>query len=306
MAGPQNPLTRALRPVVEISAVARLWDNQTLARARIPIWLEGRAAVERAALGRDGVLGGQGVPCGDGTPLLLIPGFLAGDASLSLMAGWLRRLGYRPCRARIRANVDCSGRVLAGLEAQLERSADRHGRPVTIIGHSRGGALARMLAVLRPDLVEAIACLGSPLTDAFAVHPLVRTQIRAVAALGSLGVPGLFTHDCRTGDCCEQAREAAESPLPEGIRFLSVFSRTDGVVDWRACLDPQAEQVEVRSSHVGMAASAPVYRALGRWLAVRDAQAAGSTRTHAAGDTASALRGTGAGTAAGAGSAAAA
>jgi triacylglycerol lipase len=235
-------------------------------RAAIPMWLESRVGVERARLGRDGVLRGEGVPRGEGQPILLIPGFLAGDASLALMGRWLRDLGYRPCRARIRANVDCTERALVRLERQLEEASERHGQPVTIIGHSRGGVMARLLAVRRPELVAGIACLGSPLKDQFAVHPLVRLQIRAVAALGSLGLGGLFSNDCRDGGCCEEVRRQAEQPLPPQLPFLSVFSRTDGIVDWRSCLDAQAETVEARASHVGMAVSAPVYRILGEWL----------------------------------------
>lgn len=233
----------------------------------IPIWREGRIAFERAALRRDPVLRGQDVPRGDGAPVMLVPGFMAGDLTLSLMAGWLSRLGYQPCRAGIRANVDCSAKALTRLEAQLEGVAERYGRPVSVVGHSRGGSLARILAVRAPDLVERIVCLGSPLTDPLAVHPLVRAQVEAVAVLGSLGVHGLFSRGCFLGDCCAEVREHATAPFPPGVGFVSIYSRSDGVVDWRTCLDPAAEAVEVRSSHCGMAVNGEVYRAVGRALA---------------------------------------
>jgi pimeloyl-ACP methyl ester carboxylesterase len=252
-----------------------------LERLRIPIWREGRMALEHAELLRDPVLNGVDVPRGDGAPVLLAPGFLAGDLSLRTMARWLGGLGYRPCRAGIAANVDCTERSLERLEAQLERSADRFGRRVTIVGHSRGGAMARVLAVRRPELVSGIACLGSPLRDQFAVHPLVRGQVRAVALLGSLGVPGLFSFRCRDGCCAEAERDLA-AVFPEGVGFLSIYSRSDGVVDWRACLDPAAEAIEVRSSHCGMAINARVYRALGETLPHLSAGAARSWRSQAA------------------------
>ncbi len=235
-------------------------------RLQIPIWREASVGRERAALRRDPVLRGQGVPHGDGSPVLLIPGFLAGDLSLGVMARWLRQLGYRPTRAGIRANVDCTAKALDRLEEQLQRAAERHGRSVSIVGHSRGGTMARVLAVRRPDLVQAIVCLGSPITDQFDVHPLVRTQVRAVATLGSLGIPGLFTHGCKTG-CCAEALVEAQAPFPSGVRFASIYSRNDGIVAWRACLDPAAEQVEVHSSHVGMAVNPQVYREIARALA---------------------------------------
>ena len=245
-----------------------------LEQFRIPIWREGRVALERSVLLRDEVIKGNGIPHGDGAPVLLVAGFLAGDLSLSLMARWLKLIGYRPCRAGIVANIDCTDRVLRRLEHQLEGFAERHGRTVTVIGHSRGGTMARVLAVRRPDLVECVVSLGSPMTDELAVHPLVRAQVETVALLGSLGVPGLFSHGCSTGGCCQSAREQAAGPFPEGVGFTSVYSRSDGVVDWRACLDSAARHVEVASSHIGMAVNAEVYRVVADTLAFRRSAAA--------------------------------
>jgi pimeloyl-ACP methyl ester carboxylesterase len=229
---------------------------------RIPIWREGRVALERSALHRDGVLRGEGVVPGDGAPVVLVPGFLAGDLSLSLMARWLSRIGYRPCRAGIVANFDCTDRAVGRLEGELERFAERHGRSITVIGHSRGGTMARVLAVRRPDLVECIISLGSPIVDELAVHPFVRAQVEAVALLGSLGVPGLFSLGCSAGQCCRTAREQAIGPFPDEVGFTAVYSESDGIVDWRACLDPAARHVEVTSSHVGMAVNPEVFRAV--------------------------------------------
>jgi pimeloyl-ACP methyl ester carboxylesterase len=224
----------------------------------IPIWREGLATVERAMLTNNRVWRGEGVAPGDGQPVMLIPGFLAGDVSLGVMAQWLRRIGYRPCRAGIRANVDCTDRALGRLEDQLERHAERHGRTVTVIGQSRGGTMARILAVRRPDLVDGIICLGSPLVDQFAVHPFVRLQVHAVAMLGSLGIHGLFSHSCRD-DCCARANRELIGRFPGDVWFTSIYSHSDGIVDWRSCLDPAAEQVEVRSTHVGMGVNPAVY-----------------------------------------------
>jgi triacylglycerol lipase len=248
---------------------------------RIPIWRETRLALERAALARDPVLRGQGVPRGNGRPVLLVPGFLAGDMTLSLMAGWLRRLGHEPCQAGIRANVDCAARALARLEDQLERLAETHGRKAAIVGHSRGGSMARILAVRRPDLIDGIVCLGAPLTDQLAVHPLVRVHVETVALLGGLGVSGFFSRDCLSGPCCVQARRDAAAPFPEGVAFTSIYTRSDGVVDWRTCLDPAATLIEVGSSHCGMAANAEVFTAIGRALAPVSAFARPRSRVQA-------------------------
>jgi pimeloyl-ACP methyl ester carboxylesterase len=239
---------------------------------RIPIWGEARFALEHAALRRHPVFRGEGVPAGDGAPVLLVPGFLAGDVSLGVMAQWLKRIGYRPCRAGIRANVDCTSRALERLEDQLERFAERHARRVMIVGQSRGGSLARVLAVRRPDLVAGIVCLGSPVVDPLAVHPFVRAQVEAVALLGSLGIRGLFSHTCRFGACCRSARADAAAKWPENLPFTSVYSRSDGIVDWRSCLDPHAAHVEVRSSHCGMSVNAAVFEVVAEALAEPRAQ----------------------------------
>jgi triacylglycerol lipase len=234
---------------------------------RIPIWGESRFALEHAALRRHPVFRGEGVPGGDGAPVLLVPGFLAGDLSLRAMAQWLDRIGYRPCRAGMRANVDCTSRALERLEGQLVGFAGRHGRKVTIVGQSRGGSMARILGVRRPDLVAGVICLGSPVLDPLAVHPFVRAHVEAVALLGTLGLRGLFSHACQFGSCCRQARADATAPWPEQVGFTSVYSRSDGIVDWHACLDPHARHVEVHSSHAGMSVNPAVFEVVAEALA---------------------------------------
>lgn len=213
------------------------------------------------------MLRGEGVPRGDGAPVLMIPGFLAGDPSLRTMALWLRSIGYQPCRARMRVNVDCTSRAVGRLEEELASLVERHGRKALVVGQSRGGTMARLLAVRRPDLVDGIVTLGSPLMNQLAVHPLVRLHITWVGLLGSIGVPGLFHYGCGYGDCCAEAREQSEADLPRGVGFVSIYSRRDGIVDWRACLDPAAEHVEVDATHIGMSVHAGTYREVARALA---------------------------------------
>jgi triacylglycerol lipase len=234
---------------------------------RPPLWREARLGLEVAALLRDPVLRGRGLRDGRGRPVLLIPGFLAGDASLGPMAAWLKRAGYRPTRAGMRANVDCSGSLLPRLEERLERVVREQGMRAVVIGQSRGGALAKVLAVRRPELVAGVVTLGSPQLAPLAVHPLVRLQLQAVGTLGSLGAPGLFRRSCLDGECCADFWEQLAGPLPAGVGFVAVYSRSDGIVDWRACLDPCAEEhVEIASSHLGMAVNPAAWRAVGAAL----------------------------------------
>src|SRR2546430_283708 len=82
--------------------------------------------------------------------------------------------------------------------------------------------------------------------------------VPVVGALGSLGAPGLFSRDCITGDCCAEVRRTLEQAFRPDVGFVSIYSRWDGIVDWRACLDPEADHVDVRASHIGMAVNADV------------------------------------------------
>jgi hypothetical protein len=104
--------------------------------------------------------------------------------------------------------------------------------------------------------------LGSPVLDPLQVGPSVLRAVRSVARLGDLGVPRMFSSECGDGACCARFREDLLAPLPAGVRAVSIYSRSDGIVAWEACLDPSAEHVEVESSHAGMSVNARVYRVL--------------------------------------------
>ena len=234
--------------------------------------------LEAAALLRDPIFRGEGVKSGGGQPVLLLPGFLAGDDSLGLMTRWLRRTGYHTRSAAMRANIDCSTRAVDRLAARAEELAERHGRRVVLIGQSRGGTFARVMAVRRPDLVAGIVTLGSPLTASFDLHPAVRWQIRLIGALGTVGAPGMFGFNCIKGDCCGPFWADLRAPFPDDVGFVSIYSKSDGVVRWRSCLDSAAKHVEVRASHCGMAVNPGAYRAIATALA----RFARTERAHAA------------------------
>jgi pimeloyl-ACP methyl ester carboxylesterase len=244
-----------------------------------PLWRESRFGFELAGLMRSGVWRGEGVADGQRQPVLLVSGLLAGDESFVLMARWLKRTGHRPCRAGIATNVDCSGRSIERLERRLERLAEKSGQRVAIVGQSRGGSFARVLAVRRPDLVSGVVALGSPLRNSLDIHPVVRGSLYAMGALGTIGAPGLMRRSCLWGDCCTSFWEQLEADFPAGVGFVSIYSRTDGIVRWRSCLDPAAEQVEVRASHCGMGVNAETYRVVAQTLeGIRIAESADGGR----------------------------
>lgn len=234
---------------------------------------------------RSAVYAGAGVPDANGQPVFLIPGFLAGDNSLGLMTRWLRRTGHHTRKAGIRLNVNCSAVATERLTERVEALAESRGERVAVIGQSRGGTFAKVLAMRRPDLVSGIVTLGSPIVEPLAVHPLVRAQVYAVGLLGTLGTPGLFRHSCLWGDCCTSFFEDLAGPLPAETGYLSIYSKSDGVVRWQACLDPAAdEHLEVKASHCGMSLNADAYRAIAQALdRYRSADLAGGRTASAVG-----------------------
>lgn len=199
-------------------------------------------------------------------PVLLVPGFMAGDQSLAMLREWLRRRGARTAGAGLILNVDCAERAVCGIETRLRRLAERTGRRVVLIGQSRGGELARVAAVRNPDVVRTLVMLGSPVLDPLSVGQAVMSAVRSVARLGDLGLPGMFSSACADGECCTRFWEDLYAPLPEPVQAVSIYSKSDGIVSWRACLDSSAAHVEVDSSHSGMAVNVEVYRVLAEIL----------------------------------------
>jgi pimeloyl-ACP methyl ester carboxylesterase len=208
--------------------------------------------------------GNGGAP---GAPVLLIPGFMSTAAGMSVMAGWLRRRGHGVTQAPIGMNWDCAEASIDRLQGVLEKMSEEAGGPVAIVGHSRGGHMARVLAVRNPQRVAAIVTLGMPPLDRRAIHPVVQVPAAVVGLLGSARVPGLFGVGCFRGECCRGFRDDLHGPFPGGVPFTAVYSREDGIVDWRMAGDPAAERRDVRSSHVGMPVNAEVYEVIAGSLA---------------------------------------
>jgi pimeloyl-ACP methyl ester carboxylesterase len=191
---------------------------------------------------------------------------MAGDGSLSVLRGWLRRRGSRTSSAGMWLNVDCAERAVGRIEVSLLKLVEETGRRVVVIGQSRGGELGRVLAVRHPDAVSTLVMLGSPVVEPLSVGRPVLGALRLVALLGDLGVPGTFSTRCVDGECCAAFREDLRAPLQLDTRAVAMYSRSDGIVSWRACLDSGARQVEVESSHGGMSVNRAVYRVLAEIL----------------------------------------
>ena len=203
-------------------------------------------------------------------PVLFVPGFLAGDASLGLMSRTLRQQGHRTYRADVRANVGCTVAAGEQLEERLEAVAQRRGTRVRVVGHSLGGMLARGVAARRPDLVAGVVTLGSPMLAPGAHHASLARSVDLLVRLNRAGLRNLMAEECVAGTCAEESFAQARAPLPDDVDFTAIYSRRDGIVDWRACIDPAARAVEVRSSHLGMAFDPAVIAAVSEALRPRE------------------------------------
>jgi pimeloyl-ACP methyl ester carboxylesterase len=245
----------------------RVSDRETavvaVAEGRPSLLWEQRAALELGDLIAHPVYYGVGVPRGDGAPVLVLPGFLGSDEYLAILRGWLRRVGYRPYRSGIAFCAGSPFRLVRRMIGRAEEIAARHDRRLVIIGHSLGGVLGAAVARQRPELVEHVVTLGSPLCpDPRAVsHP-------AVAALGHLLIRETPV-DALLAEERVRERVLLSGPLPEDVRLTCLYTREDAVVSWDACFDgdPRSAAHEVRGTHCGLAWNTQVYRLLGSLLA---------------------------------------
>lgn len=185
-------------------------------------------------------------------PAVLVPGFISGDISMTILSRHLRRAGHRTFRSAIGANLGCSEAMLERLTTRLEQVVAAEGRKVALVGHSRGGMIVKLAARRRPDLVEGIVVLSAPVTGTLSIAPHVRKQLEVLFRLHARGWRAMISEDCVTGECAARIAAEFEAPFPTQLPYTSVYSRSDAIIDWQTCLDPQAELVEVDSAHTGM------------------------------------------------------
>jgi pimeloyl-ACP methyl ester carboxylesterase len=230
-----------------------------------PIWKESLWPVDWMVLRLSAVYYGVGVPKGDGSAVVLVPGFMGTDSYLYEMYMWLQRIGYRPYMSGIGLNAECPGRLTERLKKTMERAAFDTGKPVHLIGHSLGGIIGRRACQQRPDLAQQLIYLGSPV-QAVHAHPAIVAT--AVAMHTALSAASLQSKDCMTDHCACGFSRAVTGAIPGGVAHASIYTRADGVVDWH---DSQETDVrlnhEVGGTHIGLVFNPRAYRAIGKLLA---------------------------------------
>jgi len=228
-----------------------------------PMWmtlLESRAALEFASWQVFSPLL-ERLPKGDGHPVLVLPGFTAADRSTTRLRLLLRRLGYRTYGWRLGANIGPTPHVVEGLERRIDKILrDNDGRRISLIGWSLGGIFARVLARHQPNHFRQVITLGSP----FRMVPGDRSAVSALwDSVSHLHDESFF----------EPLLDESRPPLL--MPATSIYTRTDGVVHWRYCLDlkgPLAENIEVFGSHSGLGFNPSVGYAVADRLRLREGQ----------------------------------
>ncbi len=188
---------------------------------------------------------------------------------MTVMHGWLQRIGYSAHVSGIYFNVRASEHMLAGLRRRLNEIRAGSAARVTLVGHSRGGLLAKVLAQRQPDAIEQVIALGSPLADQSDITPLTQAAVGVVRTVNEIGfglrlrAEGRFAYDLKQAP-----------PVPT----TSIYTRSDDVVNFRSCIRPDIPSIAVWGSHNGLVINPEVYRLIGRLLA-RPRRGVGTPRT---------------------------
>lgn len=182
-------------------------------------------------------------PKGDGHPVMVLPGFTAGDDSTLSLRRFLTRLNYKTLPWLQGTNT---GRpeLLEGAMRRFYRTHHALETPISLVGQSLGGVFAREIAREFPDAVRCVITLGSPFatTDSTTVNPMMERLFERMS--------GMTVEEMRAQMPEVRLQQSLEMPA------TAVYSKEDGVVSWRTCIEPETEiteNIRVTGSHSGMA-----------------------------------------------------
>jgi pimeloyl-ACP methyl ester carboxylesterase len=192
---------------------------------------------------------------GNGEPVVVLPGFGAGDASTLLLRLYLSWLGYDAHGWNLGRNKGNVREKLPLVAAQIRQLSEQAGHVIDIVGWSLGGVIAREVARDNPELIRQIITLGSPV-------------------VGGAKYTSFGKHFEKQGvDLDEmEANIAARESTPLKVPVTSIYSKCDGIVAWQASIDrhnSQVEHLEVSATHLGLGLSPKVFEIIARKLAAR-------------------------------------
>ena len=232
------------------------------------VWTEALFGAEILLLHASPVYWGFGVPHGDGSAVIIIPGGLGTDLYLMELHAWLKRIGYRPYFSGIGVNAECPNLLIQRrLNQTIKKALHDTGRKIHLIGHSLGGVIARSVAGERPQDVASVTTLVAPIRGTAANRTVLQAaeavRLRILQEHGRGVLP-----DCYTGRCTCNFLDSLRRKIPKQMIETAIYTRHDGIVDWRYCrtMDPEID-VEVSGTHIGMAFNPTAYSVVAERLA---------------------------------------
>ena len=195
---------------------------------------------------------------GDGHPVLVLPGFMAGDRSTGALRSFVKDLGYESIAWDLGRNY-AKVEYLNQLIEKIEGIYHAHDEKVSLIGWSLGGVFARQLAKERPHMVRQVITLGSPFQGvseannaAWLYNILVKRQKIKEAD------PELF----------------ADLPHPAPVPTTCIYTKEDGIVPWQLCMEKEEtffhQNIQVRGSHLGLGVNPSVLKIVANRLLLKE------------------------------------
>jgi len=197
----------------------------------------------------------EDAPRGAGRPVVVLPGFFSPDVGTARLRAFLARQDFAVYPWGQGINIGPTKTILSGLERELERVVARHGRPTALIGQSLGGTIAREAAKRRPDLVDHVITIVSPI------------RVPVTTTLAPLADAMSFVWDKDTRALLHQISD------PPPMRLTAIVAPRDGLVDYRSCLPdpgPNVEIIMVDGTHTTMGSNPTVQRIVAEKLSAEN------------------------------------
>lgn len=215
--------------------------------------LEGRVGVEAGQLLLQLPLLRLQAKRGHGEPVIVLPGFMADDNSTLILRQYLNSIGYKAIAWGLGVNQRPMLSLLPEMQKLIDRTLDKHGTKVRLVGWSRGGIISRELARDTPEKISRVITIGSPVKGGVGASS-IGAMVQRTVGMSSQAMSSLL-------------RERNRTSIRVPVR--AIFSKLDGVVNWQACIDdttPDIEHYEIRGSHVGMGTNVDVFKLLPKLL----------------------------------------
>lgn len=241
--------------------------------AHLPIWNEALFGAELLLLHASPVYYGLGVPHGEGSAVVVIPGFLGTDVYVTHLNAWLRRIGYRAHFSGIGMNADCPNLLIQfRLLQTIDQAREESGGKVHLIGHSLGGMIARSVAAQRPNDIASVTTLAAPFKGTI-LHQSVFHAAKEVRRNILKEHGERVSPECYTPRCSCDFVSSLRCEIPRNIVQTAIYTRNDGIVDWRYCRSGDRNtDFEVSGTHVGLVFNPSVYSIIAERLAWIDSR----------------------------------